>query len=416
LTNKWFPTADSVFRTPEPMEKVTASTGRGFASRLDDLKSRNLYRRCRVISGPQGPVVRLEGRRAILMCSNNYLGLAGHPALARAASRAAYSSGTGSGASRLVSGTMDIHRELEERLAAFKNAPACVLFNSGYQANVGVLGSIAGEGDVIYSDELNHASIIDGARLSRAAVRVYPHLDMAELERLMSRESAQGRKVIVTDGVFSMDGDLAPLPELVELKRRHDALLVVDEAHATGVIGPGGRGLAARYGLEADVDIIVGTLGKALGSFGAFAAGSEEIMDWLVNAARSFVYTTALPPPVAAASLAAVRLLEAEPERVEALKRAAGYLRDSLARKGLDVEPGEIPIIPLMVGDEETALAFASRLLDDGVFCTAIRPPSVPAGTSRLRMTVMATHEKEHLDYVVEKVFENAKSLGIPNK
>ncbi len=397
--------------------KITASPNKKkFREKLDELKSRNLYRRCRAVSGPQGPVVELDGRRAILMCSNNYLGLADHPALAQAASSAAYSSGAGSGASRLVSGTMDIHRKLEERLASFKKAPSCVLFNSGYQANVGVLSSIAGKGDVIYSDRLNHASIIDGARLSRATIRVYPHMDMDRLERLMSEEDIEGRRVIVTDGIFSMDGDIAPLPGLVELKRRHDALLVVDEAHATGVIGPGGRGLAAHFGLGNEVDIIVGTLGKALGSFGAFVVGSEEIIDWLVNVARSFVYTTALPPPVAAASLAAVELLEAEPEMVEELKRNACYFRDCLKNEGLEVERGEIPIVPVLVGDEETALEFASRLLDEGVYCTAIRPPSVPAGASRLRITVMATHEKGQLDYAVEKISKTAKNLGILKK
>jgi len=397
-------------------EQATSSAFAHYAQLLNELKSKNLYRSCRTISGAQGPEIVIDNRRVILMCSNNYLGLAGHPALADAASRAALELGVGAGASRLISGTMELHCELERRLAKFKSAERCVLFNSGYQANVGVLSSVAGKDDVIYSDELNHASIVDGARLSGATIRVYPHLDSDALDKMMSAETIEGRKVIVTDGVFSMDGDLAPIEELADLKTRHNALLVVDEAHATGVVGPEGRGLAAQYGLDQRVDIIVGTLGKALGSFGAFATGSAEIIDWLINTARSFVFTTALPPPVIAASLAALRIIEREPERIETLKRSASYMRTGLAEAGLDVEPGEIPIIPLVAGDAHKTLAFASELFEEGVFCQAIRPPSVPEGSSCLRITVMATHTRYHLDRAIEVITKIAKKLKICEK
>ncbi len=380
---------------------------------LDDLRNRNLFRRCRTVSGPQGPKVTVDGRRVILMCSNNYLGLADHPALAQATSRVALDMGIGAGASRLISGTMELHCELERRLAKFKRAERCVLFNSGYQANVGVISAITGKNDVIYSDELNHASMIDGARLSRAGVRVYPHLDMERLDNMMRTETIEGRKVIITDGVFSMDGDPAPIRELVELKNRYGAQLIVDEAHATGVIGPGGRGLVAQYGLEESVDVVVGTLGKALGSFGAFAVGCTEIVEWLINTARSFVYTTALPPPVVAASLAALDIIEQEPERIEALKWAASYMRERMANEGLNVENGKIPIIPLVVGNAQKALDFASELLEEGVFCQAIRPPSVPEGTSRLRITVMASHTRDHLDRAIDAIAGIARKLGV---
>ena len=394
-------------------EKSSGSVASEYSQALEELKSRNLYRQCRRISGAQGPEVIVDGRRVILLCSNNYLGLADHPALARAASKAASSFGFGAGASRLVSGTMDLHCELEERLAKFKRAERCLLFNSGYHANIGVLSSLASENDVIYSDALNHASIIDGVRLSRATARIYPHLDVTALEKMMRTETVKGRKIIVTDGVFSMDGDVAPLDELVKLKRRYDALLVVDEAHATGVVGPGGRGLAAEFGLDHEVDISVGTLGKALGSFGAFAAGRSEMIEWLINTARSFIFTTALPPPVVAASIAALDVMEREPERIEALKKNARYVRRRMVEIGFDLRENGIPIIPLIIGDSAKAVNFAAELFEEGIFCQAIRPPSVPAGSSRLRITVMATHTRAHLDRAVDAISKVIERLGI---
>lgn len=377
-----------------------------FESKLRDLKAKDLYRSSRKIDGPQGPEVDIDGRRVILMCSNNYLDLANHPSLVEAASKAAFEFGVGAGASRLVSGTMAIHCRLEEKLAQFKQVERCLLFNSGYHANVGTISSVVGKGDVVYSDALNHASIIDGIRLSRATVKIYPHLDMGELENMLSCESCAGKKAIITESVFSMDGDVVALDKIVELKKRYGAFLILDEAHSTGVAGPGGRGLAAQFGLTGDVDFMVCTLGKALGTFGAFVAGRRDSIEWLINSARSFIFTTAPPPPIAAASLAAVELIERQPERVDALKRNALYFRRSLSKHGFCVAENEIPIIPLVVGEARAALYFADRLFERGIFCQAIRPPSVPEGMSRLRLTVTSSHTTNHLDYVANCIAE----------
>ena len=384
-----------------------------FAGALDELRQNDLYRRCRAVRGAQGAEVIIDGRCVVSMCSNNYLGLADHPDLIRAAAKAAVDFGVGAGSSRLVSGTMEPHCELEKKLAQFKGAQECLLFNSGYQANVGVLSSIARKDDVIYSDELNHASIIDGTRLSKADVEVYQHLNTSVLEKMMERREDVGRKIIVTDSVFSMDGDTAPMSDLVELKKRHGAILIIDEAHATGVVGPGGAGLAASMGLENDVDMIVGTLGKALGGFGAFVTGRSGMIDWLTNTARSFIYTTALPPTVAATSLAALELIEREPERVENLKRNAAYFSGALGDAGVDVNHTEIPIIPLVIGEADEALDVANRLFEEGIFCGAIRPPSVPVGSSRLRLTIMATHTREQLDRAVEAISKILRQKGL---
>jgi glycine C-acetyltransferase/8-amino-7-oxononanoate synthase len=295
---------------------------------------------------------------------------------------------------------MTIHRRLEERLAAFEGSEACVLFGSGYLANIGVIGALAGRGDVVFSDRLNHASIIDGCRLSRAQTVVYDHLDTEQLEHELKQARAQhrdARRVIVTDSVFSMDGDEAPLHELVELARRHDARLVVDEAHATGALGPGGRGAVAQAGLEGEVDVVVGTLGKALGSYGAYACADTAIVRLLINSARSLIFSTAPPPPAAAAALAALELLEAEPERVTQLRANAALLRSELTGAELTVPAGESQIVPLILGKPEVALRACEDALAAGVFAQAIRPPTVPAGSARLRLTVMATHAPAEL-------------------
>ena len=369
---------------------------------IDDLKRAGRYREMHTISGVQGAEVLVDGRRAICMCSNNYLGLAGHPALIEAHVKAARQFGSGAGASRLISGNMDLHARLEERIARFKGVEKALLFNSGYQANVGIITALAGPGDTIYSDQLNHASIVDGSRLSKAAVRVYHHCNMRELEQIISSDKGAGRKLIVTDSVFSMDGDLAPLEEIVEIKRRHGAMLLIDEAHATGVIGPGGRGLAAAYGLEGEIDLTMGTLGKALGSFGAFVGASFHLIDYLINTARSFIFTTALPPPVAASAIAAFDVIESEPELITKLNEAARYMRKGLKDIGFNVPDGETPIIPVIIGDEHKTMNCCERLLDLRVFVQGIRPPTVPQNGSRLRVTVMATHTREHLDRALE--------------
>jgi glycine C-acetyltransferase len=364
--------------------------------RLAELESSGLRRRLRVIEGPQGPRVLLDGREVLLLCSNNYLGLAGHPRLREAAADAALSLGTSSGASRLISGTMSIHTELESRLAEFEGTESALLFGSGYLANTGTIASLAGRGEVVFSDELNHASLIDGCRLASAEIFVYRHADTEHLAWGLRR--VRGRPaLIVTDGVFSMDGDLAPLAELVTLARRHSCRLMVDEAHATGCIGPGGRGSVAAAGLTGEVDVIVGTLGKALGGYGAYVCGSRELADYLLNSARPFIFSTAPPPPVVAAAAAALEVLLERPERVERLGANAAALRAALDAEGLDPIGSGTQIVPVVVGDADGAMEVCERLLLAGVFAQAIRPPTVPPGTSRLRLTAMATHRPEDL-------------------
>ena len=365
--------------------------------RLAELERLGLQRRLRMISGPQGPRVLLDGKPVLLLCSNNYLGLADHPSVREAAAQAAMRWGVGACASRLVSGTMTIHRRLEERLAAFHGSESCVLFGSGYLANLGVIGALAARGDVVFSDELNHASIIDGCRASRAQIVVYRHLDSEHLEWSLRRHRGDGRRVIVTDSVFSMDGDVAPLGEIVELAAMHDARLVVDEAHATGTMGPDGRGAVAEAGLEGEIDVLVGTLGKALGSYGAYVCASETMVRYLVNSARSLIFSTAPAPPAVAGALAALELLQTRPHRLARLQLASRTLRQALAQEGFAVPDGDQPIIPLVVGEERTAMRMCQDALERGVFAQAIRPPTVPAGTSRLRLTVMASHTEREL-------------------
>jgi 8-amino-7-oxononanoate synthase len=365
-------------------------------ARLSELKELGLYRRTRLVSGPQGPNVVLDGRPVLLLCSNNYLGLADHPRVQDAAAEAALRWGVGAGASRLVSGTMTVHSRLEQRIAAFKGTEAALLFGSGYLANLGVIGALAREGEVVFSDELNHASIIDGCRLSRAEVFVYSHNDMEHLAWGLAQAGPRAA-LVVTESVFSMDGDVAPLEEICELAQRSDARVVVDEAHATGCLGPGGRGAVAEAGLEGEVDVIVGTLGKALGSYGAFAACDDELAKLLTNTARTLIFSTAPPPPAIAGALAALEVLVEQPRRVDRLQANAEILRAELAREGFDVSGASTQIVPLVVGEASTAMRVCEAALERGVFAQAIRPPTVPAGTSRLRLAVMSTHTKDEL-------------------
>jgi len=363
---------------------------------LEDIRNRGLMRRMRMISGPQGPRVLLDGRPVLLLCSNNYLGLADHPRVREAAAEAAMRYGAGAGASRLVSGTMRIHRRLEERLADFKQSETALLFGSGYLANVGVVQALARNGEVVFSDSLNHASIVDGCRLAGAETFVYEHCDVEHLAWGLEQAGGRG-SLIVTDGVFSMDGDLAPLPEIVELAKRHDARVMVDEAHGTGAVGPDGRGAVAAAGLEDEVDLIVGTLGKALGSYGAYVCCDRRMAKYLVNTARTLIFSTAIGPPAVAAARAALELLREQPRRVEKLQRNAAILREELGAEGLPVVPGETQIVPLVIGGAEDAVRVSERALERGVFAQAIRPPTVPTGGSRLRLTVMASHTKSEL-------------------
>ncbi len=380
-------------------------------ARLQDLRDSGLYRRMRMISGPQGPRVVLDGKPVLLLCSNNYLGLADHPKVCEAAADAAMRWGVGAGASRLVSGTMTIHRRLEERLSDFKGSEATLLFGSGYLANVGVISALAGRGSVVFSDELNHASIIDGCKLSGAEKVIYDHCDTEHLEHGLRK--LEGRPaVIVTDSVFSMDGDVAPLTELVELARRYGARLVVDEAHGTGCLGPGGRGAVAEAGLEGEVDIVVGTLGKALGSYGAYASCSAQMAKFLVNSARSLIFSTAPPPPAVAAALAALDLLAENPRRVEKLQANAGVLREALEKEGFHVEGSTTQIVPLIVGEAALAMRICELAIENGVFAQAIRPPTVAEGTSRLRLAVMASHTKDELREAAQVLGRAALQAG----
>ena len=413
--------------------------------RLTELEQLGLSRHLRMVSGPQGPRVVLDGKPVLLLCSNNYLGLADHPRVREAAAEAARQWGAGAGASRLVSGTMTIHRRLEQHLAAFHRAESCVLFGSGYLANLGVIGALVGRGDTIYSDELNHASIIDGCRCSRAQVIVYRHRDVEHLDWLMRRDAdeasqseddtrdkhtrisdddvgargaritrgAAHRKVIVTDSVFSMDGDVAPLTEIAELAHRHGARTLVDEAHAIGVLGPGGRGAVAQAGLEDEVDVVIGTLGKALGSYGAYACASEETVRYLINTARSLIFSTAPPPPSIAGALAALELLEEKPHRVQRLRSNARVLRRALAAEGMGIEDVEMHIVPIIVGEERAAVGLCEAILQRGVFAQAIRPPTVAQGTSRLRLAVMATHTADELREAARTIGQAARELDL---
>jgi glycine C-acetyltransferase/8-amino-7-oxononanoate synthase len=380
------------------------------AERLEELRDRGLYRQLRLVSGPQGPRVLLGGRPVLLLCSNNYLGLAEHPKVRSAAAEAAMRWGAGAGASRLISGNMEPHRRLESRLAEFKGYEASLLFGSGYLANTGVIAALAGVGEVVFSDELNHASIVDGCRLSRAETFVYRHGDLEHLAWGLKQAGGRG-SLIVSDGVFSMDGDIAPLPELVELARRHGCRLMVDEAHATGAIGPGGRGSVAAAGLSDEVDVVVGTLGKALGSYGAYACTSAETIDYLVNSARPFIFSTAPPPPSVAAATAALELVSAH--RVERLQANASRFRAALADEGLDPGPSQSQIVPIEVGEAETAMDLCERVLERGVFAQGIRPPTVPEGSSRLRFTVMASHRIGELERAAKLVGGAARELGL---
>lgn len=369
-----------------------------FEQELAQRERDHQLRTLRTIESRQGPSVIIDGRTVLLFCSNDYLGLAAHPALGDAAADAMARYGFGAGASRLVSGTMSLHEELEHSIAAFKGTEAAILFNSGYAANTGMIPALAGEDDVIFSDALNHASIIDGCRLSKARTIVYQHGDLNDLEHHLRGSASARKKLIITDGIFSMDGDIAPLPGLVSLAERYNALLMVDDAHGTGVLGNGGRGTVEHFGLAGKVPIQMGTLGKALGCFGAYVAGDRGLIQYLLNTSRSYIFSTALPPAVCAASLAALSLVEREPQRREHLWNNRKRLAAGLAKLNVACAGSETPIIPIIVGDAEPALVASRRLFELGLYAPAIRPPSVSVGSSRIRLTVMASHTDEDID------------------
>ena len=379
---------------------------------LERIREAGRYRFLRTIETAQSPRVVVDGREVILMCSNNYLGLADHPRLREAARRAIEEYGTSAVASRLVSGTMRLHQELERALAEFKGTSQALVFNCGYMANVGVISSLLGPQDVVFSDELNHASIIDGCRLSRAKVAVFPHKDMDALEDLLKREKGR-RRMMVVDGVFSMDGDVAPLPDMVDLAEKYGAILMVDEAHGTGVLGERGAGTVEHFGLTDRVPIQMGTLGKALGGFGAYVAGSEILREYLINRARSFIFTTALPPADMAVALEAVRLVQEEPQRRKRLHENVAYLVEGLNSLGFSVSNQGTAVVPVVIGPEDKTMEMSQKLLEYGVFVAGIRPPTVPLGTSRLRVTLMATHTREDLDRALEAFERAGREVGV---
>ncbi|MGD2062492.1 MAG: 8-amino-7-oxononanoate synthase [Nitrospirota bacterium] len=370
---------------------------------LEGLRSVGLYRSLRRVESIQGPVIEVDGQRLLQFSSNNYLDLASHPRLISAAQEAAHYFGTSAAASALVCGHMRVHAELEATLAEFKQAEAALILGSGYLANQSLLTTLVGAGDAIFSDALNHASIIDGCRLSRATVHVYPHGDMAVLERLL-QETVCTRRLIVTDGLFSMDGDVAPLDRICRLADSYDATVVVDDAHATGVLGAGGRGTLSHFGLGGDRAITMGTLGKALGSYGAFITAPRAAIELLINRARSFIYSTALPPPSVVAAGIAVQMVTDDPARVDRLHERVAYLRAGLQRLGIPLPADATPIIPLIVGDAEAATALSGALLEDQIWVPAIRPPTVSADASRLRLSVTCGHNEGQLDYLLSSL------------
>jgi 8-amino-7-oxononanoate synthase len=383
---------------------------------LESLRHKGLYRSLRCVEGDQGPTLLISGREVINFSSNNYLGLANHPALREAAKAAIDRYGCGSGASRLISGSMRLHEELESKIAELKGTEAALVFNSGFQTNTGVIPVLVGEGDVILSDALNHASIIDGCRLARAKIVVYGHCDLDELERGLRNSPPNRRKLIVTESLFSMDGDEAPLADIVSLAEKHDAIVMVDEAHATGVYEPNGAGIVAKLGLGERVLVQMGTLGKALGGFGAYIAGSRALRDLLINRCRSFIFTTSLPPAVMAMAIAAIDLIEQEPQRRQALRNNCQLLRNGLESLGFSLGASRSQILPLLIGDATHCMKLSEDLLQRGVFAQGIRPPTVPPGTSRLRITLMATHTREHIEQALKVFRKLAREPKIENE
>ena len=382
---------------------------------LERIKEKGLFRSTRLVRGRQSARVTLNEREVLLLCSNNYLGLAEHPDLVSAAIRAAEDFGVSSGASRLVSGTMELHEALELAVADFKRTESALIFNSGYAANTGVIPALVGRGDIIFCDRLNHASIIDGAILSGAKLMRYPHNDHVVLATIMEKHRGSGRCLIVTDGVFSMDGDLAPLRELAELKSRFGALLMVDDAHGCGVMGREGRGAADVMEAASSIDIHIGTFGKALGSFGAYAALSCELRDLLMNRARSFIFSTSLPPTVLAVSLAALKLVRSEAGDTlrEKLSSNAIFFRQLIRNSGFRTGDSLTQIVPLFIGEAEQAMRFSETLLQEGIYAQGIRPPSVPQGSCRLRCTLMAAHSQSDLAWAAERIEAIGRRMGI---
>jgi len=384
-----------------------------FKQVLSDLEACHQLRRLRPIESATGPVIQLEGRSVILLASNDYLGLATHPALKQAAVAATEQYGVGSGAARLISGTLPPHTELEAALATFKGTEAALVFGSGYLANLGLIPALMGRDGLILADRLCHASLLDGCRLSGAELRRYRHGDVAHLQSLLAKRTSSRKTLIVTDGVFSMDGDLAPLPDIVPLAERYGATLLVDDAHGTGVMGASGHGTLEHFGLKDCLSFHMGTLGKALGTSGAYVAGTADCIRYMMNRARTFLFSTAPPPAQAAATIAALAVLQTEPERRVRLWENREHLFAGLKKLGFRTTDSASPIMPVLIGDAGRAVAIAERLLQLGVYATAIRPPTVPKETSRIRLTVTSEHSKAHLDEALAALKTAGQDAGV---
>jgi glycine C-acetyltransferase len=388
-------------------------------AQLQGLKEKGTYFRLRVLEDEQAPVCTFDGKKVINLASNNYLGLTTHPKLRDAALQATRKYGVGSGAVRTIAGTMKIHMELEEKIARFKNVEACVVFQSGFAANAGTVSAILGKDDFIISDELNHASIIDGARLSRAKILVFRHKDLAHAEEQLASVNQQpGHKLLISDGVFSMDGDVGPLPGLCELAEKYGAIMMVDDAHASGVLGRNGRGTIDHFNVHGRVDVQVGTLSKAIGALGGYVCGSRELIDYLYHRARPFLFSTSHPPSVAASCIAAFDVLEQEPERIAKLWENTRYWKDELGRLGLDIggritPRSETPITPIIIGDGKLTMDFSRELFKEGVMATGIAFPTVPEGKARIRTIMTATHTRAELDQALDVLRRVGKRMGI---
>ena len=386
---------------------------------LDELRAKGTHFRLRVLDDQQAPVCHYDGREVINLASNNYLGLANHPMLIEASLKATKELGVGSGAVRTIAGTMRIHMELEEKIARFKNVEACVVFQSGFAANAGTVSAILGKEDFILSDELNHASIIDGARLSRAKIKVFRHKDVDHCEEhLKEIANEPGHKLVITDGVFSMDGDIGPVNKLAALAEKYGAIMMVDDAHASGVLGRNGRGSIDHFGMHGRVDVQVGTLSKAIGSLGGYVCGSRDLIDYLYHRARPFLFSTSHPPSVAASCIAAFDILETEPERIDRLWKNTKYFQGELKRVGFNIggvntPATETPITPVIVGEGRATMDFSRALFDEGVMGTGIAFPTVPEGKARIRLILTSEHTKAQLDRALETLERVAKRMGL---
>ena len=389
------------------------------SDQLDDLKAKGTHFRLRVLEDEQAPVCTFDGKKVINLASNNYLGLTTHPKLREAALEATRKYGVGSGAVRTIAGTMKIHMELEEKIARFKNVEACVVFQSGFAANAGTVSAVLGKDDFIISDQLNHASIIDGARLSRARILVFEHKNTAQAEeKLASVKNEPGKRLLITDGVFSMDGDIGPLPALCDLAEKYGAIMMVDDAHASGVLGRNGRGTVDHFKVHGRVDIQVGTLSKAIGALGGYVCGSRDLIDFLYHRARPFLFSTSHPPSVAATCIAAFEVLESEPERIEKLWENTRFWKKELGLLGFNIggvntPASETPITPIILGDGKLTMDFSRELFQQGVLGTGIAFPTVPEGKARIRTIVTATHTQDELQQALEVLKAVGKSMGI---